>query len=79
MNQYTLAILTFLLTLPHTRTLAFFDTQNHWGKDCLQQLGERKLITGYPDGSFRPNATVTRAEAAVLMLNAFPDAPIIMG
>ena len=76
MNKYTLAILTFLLTLSHTRSFAFFDTQNHWGKDCLQQLGERKLITGYPDGSFRPNATVTRAEAAVLMLNAFPDAPI---
>lgn len=58
------------------RVLAFSDTQNHWGKDCIQQLGERKLLTGYPDGSFRPNAIVTRAEAAVLMLNAFPNAPI---
>lgn len=56
--------------------LAFSDTQNYWGKDCIQQLGERKLLTGYPDGSFRPNSTVTRAEAAVLMLNAFPNAAI---
>ncbi|HYW19012.1 MAG TPA: DUF3370 family protein [Nodularia sp. (in: cyanobacteria)] len=76
MNRYTLVILAFFLTLSDSRTLAFSDTQNHWGKDCLQQLGERKLITGYPDGSFRPNATVTRAEASVLMLNAFPDAPM---
>ncbi|AFZ60195.1 DUF3370 family protein [Anabaena cylindrica FACHB-243] len=59
-----------------SRVLAFSDTQNYWGKDCIQQLGERKLLTGYPDGSFRPNSTVTRAEAAVLMLNAFPNAAI---
>ena len=36
----------------------------------------RKLVTGYPDGSFRPNSTITRAEFAVLMLNAFPNAPV---
>ncbi|MEA5619463.1 DUF3370 family protein [Cronbergia sp. UHCC 0137] len=59
-----------------SHALAFSDTQTYWGKDCIQQLGEKKLLTGYPDGSFRPNATVTRAEAAVLMLNAFPNAPI---
>ncbi|MTJ46380.1 DUF3370 family protein [Dolichospermum sp. UHCC 0259] len=59
-----------------SRVLAFSDTQNYWGKDCIQQLGERKLLTGYPDGSFRPNAIVTRAEAAVLMLNAFPNASV---
>lgn len=65
-----------LLTLSTSNALAFSDTQSYWGKNCVAQLGERKLITGYPDGSFRPEATVTRAEAAVLMLNAFPDAPV---
>ncbi|MEA5568648.1 DUF3370 family protein [Anabaena sp. UHCC 0399] len=65
-----------ILSLSNSPVLAFPDTQKDWAKNCIQQLGERKLITGYPDGSFRPNATVTRAEAAVLMLNAFPNAPI---
>ncbi|MBD2362186.1 DUF3370 family protein [Anabaena minutissima FACHB-250] len=65
-----------ILSLSNYPVLAFPDTQKDWAKNCIQQLGERKLITGYPDGSFRPNATVTRAEAAVLMLNAFPNAPI---
>ncbi|AFY34896.1 DUF3370 family protein [Calothrix sp. PCC 7507] len=74
--KYTLVLLTTVLTLSHSKALAFADTQTYWAKDCVQKLGERKLITGYPDGSFRPEATVTRAEAAVLMLNAFPDAPI---
>ncbi|MFS0516114.1 DUF3370 family protein [Nostoc sp. UIC 10607] len=69
-------VLISLLTLSTPNALAFSDTQNYWAKNCVQQLGERKLITGYPDGSFRPEATVTRAEAAVLMLNAFPDSPV---
>lgn len=64
------------LTLLPSPAFAFTDTQNYWGNSCIKILGERKLLTGYPDGSFRPNATVTRAEAAVLMLNAFPDASI---
>jgi hypothetical protein len=72
----TSIIVTLFLVLSTSQALAFSDTQNYWAKDCVQQLGERKLLTGYPDGSFRPNATVTRAEAAVLMLNAFPDAAV---
>jgi hypothetical protein len=72
----TSVVVVFLLTLSTPNTLAFSDTQSHWAKNCVQQLGDRKLITGYPDASFRPEATVTRAEAAVLMLNAFPNSPV---
>ena len=55
--------------------MAFTDIQNYWAKDCINQMAARKLVSGYPDNTFRPNATITRAEFAVLMLNAFPDAP----
>ncbi len=65
-----------VLTLSNPNALAFSDTQSYWAKHCIEQLKERKLITGYPDGSFRPETTVTRAQAAVLMLNAFPDSPV---
>ncbi|TAF05703.1 MAG: DUF3370 family protein [Nostocales cyanobacterium] len=75
MSIKKISFIIFLTLLP-SPVLAFSDTQNYWGNDCIKILGERKLLTGYPDGSFRPNATVTRAEAAVLMLNAFPDASI---
>ncbi len=50
------------------------DIQNHWAASCIQTLNQRGLITGYPDGTFRPQQPVTRAEAAVLMLNTFPEA-----
>ncbi|MEN9280217.1 MAG: S-layer homology domain-containing protein, partial [Gloeomargarita sp. DG_1_4_bins_134] len=44
-----------------TPGFAFSDTQNFWANACIQQLANRGIIGGYPDGSFRPNNPVTRA------------------
>lgn len=63
-----------LLAIKKTSVLGFTDTYNHWNAQCINQLAEKKLVSGYPDRTFRPDATVTRTEFAVLMLNAFPDA-----
>ncbi|MBD1919662.1 DUF3370 family protein [Microcoleus sp. FACHB-831] len=65
-----------LVSLSPPSTPGFTDIQSHWGKECISQMAPRKLVSGYPDGSFRPDSTITRAEFAVLMLNAFPNAPI---
>ena len=66
------------LLLPSVaKTQTFPDTNNYWGKECINQMKPRRLVTGYPDGTFRPNNTITRAEFAVLMLNAFPAQPTI--
>ena len=56
--------------------LAFSDTKTHWANACINQLESQKLVRGYPDGRFQPNSTVTRAEFAVFMLNAFPEAEV---
>jgi len=40
---------------------------SHWGAGALQQLKAAGLITGYDDGSFRPDFPATRAEFAVLL------------
>ncbi|MDY6802824.1 MAG: WG repeat-containing protein [Cyanobacteriota bacterium] len=53
------------------------DIQNYWGKDAIYKLQNSKIIKGYPDGTFRPDAPVIRAEFAVLMCRAYPDAPRI--
>jgi hypothetical protein len=44
--------------------LAFPDTQGHWSarEGYLQAGVKLGLLTGYPDGTFRPDAPVTRAE-----------------
>jgi hypothetical protein len=56
--------------------MMFSDIQNHWTKDCILELAQRNLVSGYPDGTFRPKKDITRAEFAVLMCNIFPEAPI---
>lgn len=65
------AIATITWTLVPSSALAFSDTQSHWATSCIDQLATQKRVSGYPDGSFRPQATVTRTEFAILMLNSF--------
>ncbi|MDG0795149.1 amidase family protein [Cohnella ginsengisoli] len=41
----------------------FTDTTYHWAKASIDVLIAKGLLTGYADGTFRPNAGLTRAEA----------------
>ena len=41
---------------------------SHWASGYVAAASEAKLLSGYPDGSFRPDGTVTMAEAATVML-----------
>ncbi|MDX2100354.1 MAG: DUF3747 domain-containing protein [Leptolyngbyaceae cyanobacterium bins.59] len=50
----------------------FSDTQRHWARNYIKALAERSIITGFPDGSFRPEAPVTRVQFAVIVSKAFP-------
>lgn len=40
----------------------FNDVQGHWAHGYIMQLSEAQIIRGYPDGSFRPEDNMTRAE-----------------
>ncbi|HLO52253.1 MAG TPA: S-layer homology domain-containing protein [Kamptonema sp.] len=53
----------------------FSDIESHWAKECIVKLGEKSLIKGYSDGTFRPAAPLTRAEFASLMVGAFGNSP----
>lgn len=52
------------------------DTQNHWTSLCLESLATKKIVSGYPDGTFKPQRTVTRAEFAA-MLDAMFTQPMV--
>lgn len=65
------------LSAPAAAQANLSDIQGHWAQSCIQSLAQRGVINGYPDGSFRPNAPVSRAEYATLVGNAFPSAPRI--
>jgi spore germination protein YaaH len=46
-----------------------------WSYDAIEALGSLGIITGYPDGSFRPTNPVTRAEFAALAARMSPALP----
>ncbi len=46
------------------------DYASHWAKDYICTLMDEGLLTGYPDGSFRPDATITRQEFAAILARA---------
>lgn len=48
---------------PAPEVVSFTDTLNHWAKASIDLLISKGLLTGYEDGTFRPNAGLTRAEA----------------
>ena len=39
---------------------------SHWAYEAISSAAEKGWITGYPDGTFRPENAITRAEAVTL-------------
>ncbi len=51
--------------------VAFPDVENsHWAASQINTLSEQGVIVGYPDGTFKPDANVTRAEFAAMAIRA---------
>lgn len=48
---------------PQPEIVSFADTMNHWARASIDTLIAKGLLTGYADGTFRPNSGLTRAEA----------------
>ncbi len=48
----------------------FPDIVGHWAEDVIRDLEARGILTGYDDGSFKPDIGVTRQEVAVIMTRA---------
>lgn len=72
--EYLPLAVIYLWTPTMVTALTFSDIQNHWAQSSIVKLQERNLISGYPEGDFRPEGTITRAEFAAILLKAFPNA-----
>lgn len=53
----------------------FSDIAGHWANDEINLAYILGLVEGYPDGSFRPDQPITRAEAMTLMNRVLERAP----
>ncbi|HZG74303.1 MAG TPA: S8 family serine peptidase [Paenibacillus sp.] len=52
---------------PNASARTFPDVpRSHWAKDAVASASAKGVIQGYPDGNFRPNDPVTRAEMTVM-------------
>ena len=55
----------------------FSDIAGHWAADYINQAANAGIVDGYPDGTFRPQQNITRAEAMTMVnrtIDRHPDA-----
>lgn len=66
------SILLSMTTAHATMTLSDLSSTEH--REAIQGLLDRNVVQGYADGTFRPNATINRAEFLhILMKSRFPN------
>ena len=51
----------------NSKNKGFRDIQGNWGAASILKMQELGLLSGYEDGTFRPNQTLTQDEIAVLL------------
>jgi len=68
-----LVVLCLMFSLIPANTLAFqaTDISGHWAQVKIQSWIDKGLIKGYPDGTFKPDQDITRAEFMALVNRAF--------
>ena len=61
-----------LLDTSLTKSVSFSDVKaGSWYENAVKVLASKGVIAGYPDGSFKPNASVTRAEFCAMASRFF--------
>ena len=43
---------------------------DHWAYQYITELSDKKVINGYPDGTFKPSGTITRGEFTKLVISS---------
>ena len=53
----------------------FSDISGHWAEDSIKKAVALGWVKGYPDGTFKPDEPITRAEAMTLINNVLLRLP----
>jgi len=67
----------FSLIPANTFAVAVSDISGHWAQVTIQSWIDKGLIKGYPDGTFKPDQHVTRAEFMTLANRAFGYSAVV--
>jgi len=71
----TLILGTMLFTCSMGATL--FDIDGHWATLSIIQATNRSIFNGYPDGTFKPDNTITRLEFITIMTKLLDNVAIV--
>lgn len=66
---------TFLLAA-HAQSTYPDVTPDYWAQPFIQALSEADILTGYPDGTYRPEQAMDRDEYAAVIRQAFEAEPV---
>lgn len=74
-NRNLSIIVTIIMIMAMFPSIAFAasatDIANHWAKVQVGDWMDKGLVNGYPDGTFKPDNNITRAEFMVIVNGAF--------
>lgn len=59
------------VTPPGGDVSQFRDVTGHWAQAYIEALASKNIISGFPDGTYRPSDPVTRAQFAAIINKAF--------
>lgn len=60
-------ILSIMLDVKEENKATFNDISGHWCEKYINSFAALKLLNGYPDGSFKPDNVITRAEVIAVL------------
>ena len=71
MKKMFFLVFSIMLLLPVVVNAAFSDlAENHWAAPYINELSSKKVINRYPDGTFKPNDTLTKGAFLKLIMTA---------
>ncbi|MBW4574096.1 MAG: S-layer homology domain-containing protein [Aphanothece sp. CMT-3BRIN-NPC111] len=78
LGMATSAVAPIVISAPATAA-SFSDVNSHWARPFIEALANERIINGYPDGTFKPDQPVSRAEFAALVQAAFSPSEVRSG
>jgi len=68
---FTLSMVFSLVFCVEVQAQDLTDFKGHWAEKAISTLAEKGVVNGYPDGTFKPDQAITRAEFAKLVSKTF--------
>ncbi|MGE5328584.1 MAG: S-layer homology domain-containing protein [Deltaproteobacteria bacterium] len=69
--EFITMLLNSLKVEKKSKSKGFKDTKKHWARDAINTACDMKIVSGFVDGTFKPDKTVTIAEAAKIITRVF--------